>query len=90
MHGIYIVTHRSWFLDTESRIEGSSLAVLVVHEFKTDNTDENKHLQNHIELKKLLCVLSRGSVNDVDVGILYDEFNIDGMDFMIGKIITEL
>jgi hypothetical protein len=64
--------------------------LLVVHEFITDATDKNKQLQNHIELQKLLCVLSGGSVNDFGSGVMYSGFNFDGMDFMIGKIITGL
>jgi hypothetical protein len=74
----------------QTQIEGSSFAVLVVHEFITDATDKNKQLQNYIELQKLLCVLSGGSVNDVESGVMYSGFNFDGMDLMIGKIITGL
>jgi hypothetical protein len=74
----------------QAQIEGSSLAVLVVHEFITDAIDKNKQLQNHIELENVLCVLSAGSVNGVESGVMYSGFNFDGMDFMIGKIITGL
>jgi len=77
----------------QAKLEGSSLAVLVVHEFRTDNTDNtdnNKQLQNHLELEKLLSVLSGGGVNKMKTVILYGEFNVDDLDFMIGKIVTEL
>ena len=73
----------------QAHTEGSFLAIFVVHEFITDATDDNKQLQNHKELGKILYVLSDGTVNDVVSGILYDGFNIDGMDLMIGKIITD-
>ncbi len=63
---------------------------IVVTDFRTDATDEKKKLQNHIELEKLLDVLSDGTVNDVTSGILYDGFDVGGMDLMIGKIVIEL
>ncbi len=74
----------------QAHIEGSTLAVFVVHEFITDATDENKHKQNHKELEKLHDVLSDGTINDVVSGILYDGFDVDGMDLMVGKIVTRL
>ncbi len=73
----------------QAKIDNSTLAVLVIHEFKTSETDEDKHAQNHSELKNFLSVLS-GQEMDIESGTMYDGFNVDGMGFMIGKVVTTL
>ena len=61
----------------------------MVHEFNTELTEADKHAQNHRDLEEFLGVLS-GKNMVVESGRMYDGFNIDGMDFMIGKVVTNL
>ena len=73
----------------QAKIDGSTIAVLVVHEFDSDITEPDKHAQNHRELEAFLGVLSGGKV-DMEATKMFGIFQVDGMDFMIGKVITKL
>jgi uncharacterized protein DUF6946 len=73
----------------QARIDVSSLAVLVIHEFWSDETSAYKHKQNHVELEYFLSVLA-GSKKVLVTDKLYNGFIVDGMDLMIGKVITTL
>jgi hypothetical protein len=74
----------------QAQTDGSSLAVLIVHELKTELTETHKHAQNHSDLETFLGVLSDGKNLGIEAGKMYEGFNVDGMDFMIGKIVTTL
>ncbi len=73
----------------QGQTDGSSLAILVIHEFKTEFTGAHKHAQNHSDLEAFLGVLSAGTVR-MEADRMYDGFNIGGVDFMIGKVVTNL
>jgi len=73
----------------QAQIDDSSLAVLVVHEFRSDDTSAHKHKQNHEELELFLSVLV-GQRKILLTDKLYDDFIVDGMDFMTGKVVTTL
>lgn len=73
----------------QAKIDESSLAVLVVHEFRTNLTTKKKLDKNHIELEKLIFALSSKEVK-VEHGKLYGPFQINGMDLMIGKIVSNV
>jgi hypothetical protein len=62
---------------------------VVVHEFQTELTEAGKHAQNHRDLEDFLSVLSGGKV-DMEAGKMYDGFSVNGMDLMIGKVVTAL
>ena len=74
----------------QARIDGSNVAVLVVHEFRTASTSDKKHKQNHTELERLMSVVSGGVETNIEAGKLYGSFKMGGIDLMIGKVITTL
>ena len=69
--------------------EQATLTVLAIHEFQTDQTLPLKHAENHLELERLLSVVSDENLC-LESGKLYGPFNIAGMDCLIGKVITKL
>ncbi len=73
----------------QAHIDGSSLAVLVVHVFDTDLTKADKHAMNHYDLESFLSVLT-GKEMTVKAGKMYDRFKVNGMDLMVGKVVTIL
>jgi len=73
----------------QARIDDSSLAVLVVHEFRSDGTSAYKHKRNHSDLEDFLSVLA-GKKRILVTDKMYDGFSVDGMDLMIGKVVTTL
>jgi hypothetical protein len=71
----------------QAQIDGSTLAVLVIHVFDTELTEADKHAQSHRESENFFSVLSGGKV-DMEAGKMYYRFSVNGMDVMIGKVVT--
>ncbi len=57
----------------QAQIDGSSLAVLVVHVFDTDLTKADKHAKNHHDIELFLSVLT-SRVMTVEAGAMYSGF----------------
>lgn len=76
----------------QSKADHSSIAVLVVHEFRSTETSVEKQNENHDELVKLLSLLSRGRCSEFEAGSVYGPFHAGGgkLEIMVGKIITTL
>lgn len=75
----------------QAKIDGSALAVLVIHEFITNKISSIKRVKNHRDLVTFISVVNSGNDPGIDdTGILYGTFKICGLDCMIGKIITVL
>jgi hypothetical protein len=73
----------------QAQIDGSSIAVLVIHVFNTDHTEADKYAQNHHEFELFLSVFA-GKIMTIDAGRMYGGFNVEGIDFMVGKVVTVL
>jgi hypothetical protein len=73
----------------QAQIDGSSLAVLVVHVFDTELIEADKHAHNHNELELFLSVLADKPMI-VENGKMYDGFRVNGIDLMVGKVVTTL
>jgi hypothetical protein len=73
----------------QAKNDNSTLAVFVVHEFFSNETSTIKHVENHSELERFLSVLSGYQIS-IETGKLNGPFRFEGVDCMIGKIITEL
>jgi len=71
----------------QAKIDKSDLAILIVHEFKTNETSEDKHATNHSDLEHFLSVLS-GNNMTLETFKMYGAYHFDGVDFMVGKVIT--
>ena len=75
----------------QAKKDNATLAVFVVHEFHTNKTSPEKQAANHKELKRFLTVISNdGHDADLQAGKLYGPFNYDGIDCLIGKVITKM
>jgi hypothetical protein len=61
-----------------------------IHESQTELTEAYRYTQNHSNLEEFLGVLSGGKNVAMETGKMYEGFNIEGMDFMIGKVVTTL
>lgn len=67
--------------------DGSSIAVLVVHEFRTAKTTAEKLEDNEREFAEFMQVALTLAV-PISSGTLYGPVKIDGIDILIGKIVT--
>jgi len=74
----------------QAKKDNATLAVLVVQEFRTNETSQVKQAGNHEELERFLTVVSDGGEICLEVGKLYGWFNYDGIDCLIGKVITKM
>ena len=73
----------------QAKNDHSTLAVFVVHEFKSNETSPIKQGQNHSNIERFMSVVSGNQIS-IETGKLYGPFCFEGLDCMIGKIITEL
>ncbi|BCO11361.1 hypothetical protein GEOBRER4_n1903 [Citrifermentans bremense] len=71
----------------QAKIDSSSLALFVVHEFHTDLTNEVNVIRNHGDLERLVQTLSSDAIT-VEPNNLYGPFLIDGVACYIGKIVA--
>jgi len=71
----------------QSRRDGSALAVFVVHEFQTHKTTTDNIRANAKEFNAFMAVIT-GSHEPVITGLLYGPVTIDGMDCLIGKVVS--
>lgn len=72
----------------QAQVYSSSLAVLVVHEFRTALTLQEKLRRNHRDLEEFLSVLSSDAMSVVP-GRLYGPFKVAGVDCLVGKAVAE-
>lgn len=73
----------------QAQADDSTLAILVVHEFQSDETNREKQAENHKEFE-LLTSLLLGNYLKMQPGKLYDGIQVDGKEVMVGKITTVL
>ena len=73
----------------QAKIDGSDLAVLIIHEFQSTETDKEKQTKNHHDLERFMGILSGKDIDLVSCR-LYDGFHVDSIDLMIGKMVTVL
>ena len=73
----------------QAESDGSDLAVLVVHEFRSNHTSVKKHQQNHFDFENFLSVISGQKLN-IEVGKLYGCFEIGQCDLLVGKVISAI
>lgn len=73
----------------QAKKDNSTLGVLVIHEFKTNETSTDNHAANHSNLEHFISVLS-GNNMIIEAFRMYGVYHFDGVDFMVGKTITKL
>jgi len=73
----------------QRKSEESTLTVLAIHEFQTDETLLLQQTENHLGLETLFSVVYT-EIRCLESGNLYGPFNIACMDCMIGKVIIKL
>lgn len=71
----------------------SSRALMLIHEFITNKTNDNKHLQNAEDLNKFVKRISHGVLSSVQDGKIYGPFVVPGtpilttrVELFIGKV----
>ncbi|GAB1723009.1 MAG: hypothetical protein NTNFB01_19050 [Nitrospira sp.] len=76
---------------------GLDRAVLLIHEFVTDKTLDEKHEQNARDLTHFVARLSHGAVKSVQAEYLYGPFTVPGaplfskkVDLFVGKATRNL
>jgi hypothetical protein len=81
----------------EAERRRSTRAVLLVHEFVTDRTDDRKHDENGRDLDLFLARLSHRTRAIVSAGTLYGPFSVPGLPLVspeirlyVGKAIRDL
>lgn len=70
--------------DAERR--GLDRAVLLIHEFVTDKTSDEKHDVNARDLSSFVARLSHGAVTSVQPGYLYGPFTVPGAPLLSTKV----
>jgi len=70
----------------ESERRGADRAVLLIHEFFTDKTNDEKHAANEIDLDRFLTRLSHGTVRSVKPGRVYGPFAVPGPPLFSTKV----
>lgn len=73
----------------QAKIDGSTLAVLIIHEFKGSAMCDDKQAENHTNFEDFMSVLE-GVPVQVESGRMYGMFNIGGMDCLIGKVVMTI
>lgn len=66
--------------------EGLDRAVLLIHEFVTDKTSDEKHDVNARDLNSFVARLSHGAVTSVQPGYLYGPFTVPGAPLLSTKV----
>jgi len=72
----------------QAKLDFSSLALFVVHEFHTESTLEDNLRRNQLDLEAFLSVLSYGAIS-VESTRLYGPFEVTGVDCLVGKAVAE-
>lgn len=72
----------------QARLDGSSLAVFVVHEFHTWRATARKVHRNEADYRHFLKVLGAQDIEDTR-GRLHGPFAVAGIDCLVGKAVTE-
>ena len=62
----------------EAQRQSASRAVLIIHEFVTDRTSDQKHLDNAKDLDAFVCKLSDSAVTTVGEGTVKGPFELPG------------
>lgn len=80
-----------------ARRRGFQRAVLLIHEFVTDKTEDRHHWRNSYDLDEFVQRVSEGSVSTVEPGVLVGPFFVPGEPLLdespalyIGKAVREL
>lgn len=73
----------------QAKLDSSSLAVFVVHEFHTEATLEDNLRRNQLDFEAFLSVLSYGAIS-VESNRLYGPFEVTGVDCLVGKVVAKL
>lgn len=71
----------------QTRLDGSALAVFVVHEFHTRETVPDNILVNKKDFNDFMTVIT-GSHEPVMAGTLYGPVIVGGVDCLIGKVVS--
>ncbi len=71
----------------QAQIDNSDVAALVIHEFKTGQTIEEKHHQNQLELDYLVSLLA-GTTVTVEAEKIFGPYKIGICGLIIGKFTT--
>ncbi|MBJ6727174.1 DUF6946 family protein [Geomesophilobacter sediminis] len=71
----------------QAKLDSSSIALFVVHEFQTNLTFEENLIRNHRDLEMLVQTLSSDAIT-VEPSCLYGPFQIDGVACFVGKIVA--
>lgn len=70
----------------EAERRGFSRAILLVHEFVTSKTNDDKHLQSAQDLDKFVERISEGLVTSVQTGRIYGPFVVPGVPLLATKV----
>ena len=74
----------------QAKKDKSSLAVFVIHEFRTDSTKKDNLDRNHNEFKKFVGVLLGHQEQTSEQNFLSGPLTIKGIDCFVGKVVVEL
>lgn len=81
----------------EAKRQGAKRAVLLIHEFRTNLTIDQKLDSNTSELLKFLRIVSSEAISDFSTGVLYGPFNVpmatidaDHIGLYLGKAVRDL
>ena len=77
----------------EAERSGYSRALMLVHEFFTDKTNDIRHRRNGADLNTFVLHISDGRVSNVEFGLIYGPFRVPGLpivkneiDLFVGKV----
>lgn len=70
----------------EAERRGYSRALMLIHEFVTDKTTDEKHVRNAMDLNRFVKRLSHGSVTAVQRGGIYGPFVVPGAPLLSAKV----
>lgn len=77
----------------EAERHGYSRALMLIHEFVTDKTDDIKHRKNADDLDFFIQTISHGETQRVDSGMIYGPITVPGspilrskVDLFVGKV----
>ena len=62
----------------KAEAQGSSRAVVLIHEFRTDRTSDEKHQVNAEDLDEFTRLISKGAVGAITPGSLFGPFRVPG------------
>lgn len=73
----------------QARADGSSVAVLVVHEFKTTATDAQKHARNAADYARFVSALCGVPADGVRDGLVYAGGSSPDLPLLVGKAVYD-